>query len=65
MAAQDQSLLTRWVKYDVDRTTDSLKCRICEKMDENISHIVSECNKLAQNEYKKLRHDKLAALLHW
>ena len=32
-------------------------------MDENVSHLVSECNELAQNKYKKLRHDKVAALL--
>ena len=31
----------------------------------NISHIVSECNEQGQNEYKKLKHNKVAALLHW
>ena len=40
----------------LNRTTDSPKCRTCEKMVENVSHLVSECNELAQNEYKK--HDK-------
>ena len=34
-------------------------------MDENVSSVVSECNKIVQNEYKKLRHDKDAALLYW
>ena len=35
---------------------------MCGNVDE-----VSACNELAQNEYKKLRHDKVAALLqqHW
>ena len=65
MAAQDQSLQTRWVKRCINRTTYSPKCRMCEKMDENVSYLVSECNELAQNEYKKLRHDKVTALLHW
>ena len=37
MAAQDQSLRTRWVKHYRDRT-DSPKCRMCGKMDENVSH---------------------------
>ena len=60
MAAQDQSLRTRWVKHYIYRTTDSPKCRMCG----NVSHIVSGCNEKAQNEYKKLRHDKFAALLH-
>ena len=26
MAAQDQSLQTRWIKHYIDRTTDSPKC---------------------------------------
>ena len=59
-----QSLQTRWVTHYLNRTTDSPKCRMCEKTDENVSHIVSECNELAQNEYKKLRQDKVVALLH-
>ena len=49
----------------IDGTTDSPKCRMCGKMDENISHIVSECNELVQNEYKNFRHDKVTALLDW
>ena len=61
MAAQDQPLRTRWVKHYIDRTTDSPICRMCRKMDENVSHIVSERNEVAQNEYKKLRHDKVSA----
>ena len=64
MAAHDQSLRTRWVKHYIDRKTDSPKCRICGKMDKNVSHLVSECRKLAQNEYEKLKHDKVTALLH-
>ena len=65
MPTQDQSLRTRWVKHYIDRTTVSPRCRICEKINENVSHIVWECNKLAQNEYKKLRHDQVPALLYW
>ena len=57
MATQDQSSPPRWVKHYVDRTSDSRKCRMCEKMDENFSDVVSECIE-AQNEYKKLRYDK-------
>ena len=55
MAAQDQLLQTRWVKCYIDRTTDSLKCRMCGKMVENVSHLVSEWNELLQNEYKNCR----------
>ena len=59
MAEQDQLLQTRWVKHSIDRTNGSPKCRMCGKMDENVSHLVSEYNELAPNGYKKLRHDKL------
>ena len=34
-------------------------------MDENVTHIVSKCHELMQNKWKKLRHDKVAALLYW
>ena len=46
-------------------TAGSPKSKMCGKMNENVSHIVSECNEPAQNEYKKLRYNKDAALLHW
>ena len=37
-------------KNYIDRATDTPKCKMCGKMDENVSHLVSECNELAQNE---------------
>ena len=43
MAAQDQPLQTGWVKHYIYRTTDSPKCRMCGKMDENVSH---ECTRM-------------------
>ena len=64
MAAQDQSLRTRWIKQYIDTTTDSPKMQNVRKKIENIHHIVSQCNELAQNKYKKLKHDQVAALLH-
>ena len=53
------------LKHYIDRTTDSPNCRIFGKKNEHVSHIVSECNELPQNENKKLRDDKIVALLHW
>ena len=38
---------------------------MCGERDETVSHIVSEGKELAQNDYKKARHDKVAAILHW
>ena len=65
LAAQDQALRTNWIKRMIDKVDISPKCRMCGGADETVSHIVSECKQLAQNEYKKCRHDKIAAILHW
>ena len=52
------------LKAKIDKSqTDSL-CRLCKKKDETVNHLVSECEKLAQKEYKR-RHDKVALALHW
>ena len=39
-------------------------CRIFGTRNENISHVVSECGKLSQKEYKR-RHDNVARYVHW
>ena len=40
------------------------KCRLCGDRDETINHIISECSKLAQREYKA-RHDWVGKVIHW
>ena len=37
---------------------------MCSSKPETISHIINECPKLAQREYK-YRHDKVAKAVHW
>ena len=59
-----ESLQTRWVKHHIHRITDSSKRNVWKK-EWRYRHTVSECNELVQNEYKKLTHDKIIALLHW
>ena len=39
-------------------------CRMCGKRGESIQHIVAECEKLAQRDYKR-RHDNVAKKVHW
>ena len=39
------------------------KCRSCGDRDETINHIISECSKLAQKEYKA-RHDGVDMVIH-
>ena len=65
MAAQDQAIRTNWIGHNIDEEDISPSCRLCGERDETVSHIVSECKELAQNDYKKARHDKVAAILHW
>ena len=50
-SAQEQVIRTNYVKYHIVKSVDSASCRMCGKTGEIISHIVSECSKLAQTEY--------------
>ena len=45
-------------------TAQSSKCRLCGDRDETINHIIRECSKLAQREYKA-RHDWVGKVIHW
>ena len=65
MAAQDQAIRTNWIRHNFDKEDTSPLCRLCGARAETVSHIVSECRELAQTEYKKIRHDKVAAILKW
>ena len=40
------------------------KCRLCGDGDETINHMISECSKLAQKEYKT-RQDRVGKVIHW
>ena len=56
IAAQDSAIRTNHIKARIDNTQQNSKCRLCGDRDETINHIISECSKLAQREYKT-RHD--------
>ena len=47
-----------------DKTQQNCKCRLCSDGDETINHIISECSKLAQKEYKT-RHDWVDKVIYW
>ena len=61
---QEQSIQTNYIKYNINKSGKSTLCRICCTRNETISHIVSECGKLAQKNYK-LRHDSVGRYVHW
>ncbi|XP_068754161.1 uncharacterized protein [Montipora capricornis] len=63
-AAQDQALRTNAIKAKVEKQNLSPLCRMCGEKDESMGHLVGECSKLAQTEYKH-RHDNVARMIHW
>ena len=64
IAAQDNAIRTNHIKARIDKTQQNSKCRLCGDRDETINHIISECSKLAQKEYKA-RHDCVCKVIHW
>ena len=63
-AAQEQAIRTNYVKHKIDKTAQSSLCRMCDKKSGTISHIVSECEKLARKENNK-RHDNVVRIVNW
>ena len=49
---------------NTNNSIDNPLCRMWGERGESVQHIVSECEKLAQKEYKR-RHDKVANNVHW
>ena len=63
-SAQDQCIRTNNIKTKIDGTRNDPKCWMYKANDEIITHIISECPKLLQNEYKR-RHDWMGKTVHW
>ena len=64
IAAQDNAIRTNHIKARIDKTQQNSKWRLCGDRDETINHIISECSKLAQKEYKA-RNDWVGKVIHW
>ena len=52
IAVQNNAIRTNKIKARIDTTQQNSKCRLCSDRDETINHIISECSKLAQKEFK-------------
>ena len=61
--AQEQALKTNWIRKNIDGQEVSEKCRMCRERDESITHLIAECEKLAQKEHKQ-RLDNIARIVH-
>ena len=64
IAAQNNAIRTDHIKTRIDKTKQNSKCRLCSHRDETINHIISECSKLTQKEFKT-RHDWVDKVIHW
>ena len=64
IAAQDNAIRTNHIKARIDKMQQNSKCSLCSDRDETINHIMSECSKLAQKEYKA-RHHWVGKVIHW
>ena len=61
--AQTQSIRTNLVKAKIEKSQKDTLCKPCKKADESIGHVVSDCSKLTQKEYRR-RHDNLGKVIH-
>ena len=64
MAGQKQAIRTNNTKAKIDKTQENSKCRMCGKAEQRVNHVLSECSKLAQKEYKR-RHDWFGTKIQW
>ena len=64
IVAQNSIIRTNHTKASIDKTQQNSKCRLCDDRDETINHMISECSKLAQKEYKT-RHNWVGKVIHW
>ena len=64
IASQNNDIRTNYVKPRIGKMQQNSKCRFCGDRDESINHIISECCKFAQREYKT-RHDWVGKVIHW
>ena len=63
-AAQNNAIRTNHIKTRIDKTQQNSKSRLCGDRNETINHMISECSKLAQKEYKT-RHGWMGKEIHW
>ena len=55
---------TNHIKARIHKMQQNSKYRLCGDRDETINHIIRECSKLAQKEYKT-RHVWVEKVIHW
>ena len=51
IAAQNNAIRINYMKAKIKNTQQNCKCTLCGDREETINHIISDCNKLAQNDW--------------
>ena len=64
IATQNNTIRTNHIKARIDKTQQNCRCMLCDDRDKMINHIISECSKLAQKEYKT-RCNWVGKVIHW
>jgi hypothetical protein len=64
VAAQDQTIQTKYYVRKILNTETDGKCRPCQQFDETVDHIISAYPILVKEQYIK-RHDRVSAKLHF
>ena len=59
-----KALRTNYTTNKIDKTSENPLCKMCGERGETVQHIICECKKLAQRDYKR-RHETVAKLVHW
>ena len=63
IAAQNNTVRTNHIRERMDKTQQNSECWLCGDRDETINHIISECSKFAQKEYK-IKKDRVGKVIH-
>ena len=64
IAAQNKVKRTNYVKGKINNTQKNSMCRLCGYKYRTVNHIISECSKVAQKEYKT-KHNWVEKVIHW
>ena len=62
IVAQNNAKRTNYFNAKIDKMQQNSKCRLYSDRDETINHIISECSKLVQREYKT-KHDWMGKVI--
>ena len=64
ITAQNNAIMTNHIKARIDKMQQNSRFTLCGYRDEMNNHIISQCTKLTQKEYKT-RHEWMGKVIHW